>query len=98
MFAKSIHAKFALSLLAGLTLCSLPIVSSSASANSWHSPSIYEESNGQYTNYSYDDGMCQYRYSYNLYEKHAEANRYGDCDHLLIGPDGRVMQSMDDDE
>jgi hypothetical protein len=98
MPVKFMSAKFALSLLAGLTLCSLPIVSSSASANSWHSPSVYEESNGEYTNYSYDDGLCQYRYSYNRYEKHVQANRSGDCDHLLIGPDGRVMGSVDDDE
>jgi hypothetical protein len=77
-----------LALLAGVAMCSTP-----ALANSWHSPTIYEETNSSYSNYSYDDGLCQYRYSYNSFEKHAQASRYGDCDHLIIGPDGHVMQS-----
>ena len=88
------RANFAITLLAGLTtLCSAP-----AFADSWHRPNIWEESNGDYTNYTYNDGLCQYSYSYNRYEKHAQASRYGDCAHLVIGPDGRVMSSVDDEE
>jgi hypothetical protein len=89
------RAKFALSLLAGLALCSMPLANA-AFANSWHPPYIHDDSNGDYTNYSYDDGICEYRYSFNSYEKHAQASRYGDCSHLAIGPDGRVMQSLDE--
>jgi hypothetical protein len=86
------RASFLISLLAGVTFCT------AASAYSWHRPNVYEETNSEYTNYNYDDGMCQYHYSYNNYDKHAQINRYGDCDHLLIGPDGHVMQSDMDQE
>jgi hypothetical protein len=82
------YARFALSLLAGVTLLSMP-----AFANSWHRPEIYEETHGDYSNYRYDDGLCQYRYYYNAYEQHAEVNKYGDCDHIMIGPDGHVIPS-----
>lgn len=83
-----------ISLLGGLAmLCSAP-----AFANSWHRPNVWEESNSSYTNYTYDDGLCQYRYSYNAYERHAQASRYGDCSHLMIGPDGRVLQTTYEDE
>ena len=77
-----------LGLLAGVAMCS-----TQAFANSWHSPTVYEETNSSYSNYSYDDGLCQYRYSYNTFEKHVQASRYGDCAHLIIGPDGHVVQS-----
>jgi hypothetical protein len=73
-------------MLAGLALCSAP-----AWANSWHHPNVYEESNGEYTNYTYDDGLCRYTYNANRYENRAQASRYGDCAHLMIGPDGRVL-------
>jgi hypothetical protein len=46
-------------------------------------------------NYSYDDGICHYTYWYSEWEKHAQASRYGDCSHLVIGPDGRVMSSVE---
>jgi hypothetical protein len=77
-----------LGLLAGVTMLAAP-----ALANSWHSPTVYEETNSSYSNYSYDDGLCQYRYSYNTFEKHAQVSRYGDCEHLSIGPDGHVLPS-----
>jgi hypothetical protein len=77
-----------LGLLAAATMFAAP-----ASANSWHSPTVYEETNSDYSKYSYDDGLCQYRYYYNTFEKHAQASRYGDCTHLIIGPDGHVLQS-----
>ena len=86
------RASFVISLLTGIAFCS------AASANSWHRPQIYEETNSEYSNYRYDDGLCQYSYSYNNYEKHAQVSRYGDCAHLTIGPDGHVMGSEMDDE
>jgi hypothetical protein len=79
------RASFVISLLTGATLCS------AASANSWHRPTIWEETNSSYSNYSYDDGLCQYRFTYNNFEKHAQASRNGDCEHLVIGPDGHVL-------
>jgi len=84
------RARIILSLLTGVALCS------AASANSWHTPQIYEETNGDYSNYKYDDGLCQYYYNYNFYDKHAQVNRYGDCDHLVIGPDGHGMPTEDE--
>ena len=82
--------RFAVSLLAGLVVCSAP-----ALADSWHHPNVWEESNGSYTNYTYDDGLCHYSYSSNRYEKRAQASRNGDCAHLVVGPDGRVMPSLE---
>jgi len=84
------RASFALSLLVGAAVGSTA-VSLPASADSWHQPQVFEDTNGSYTNYKYDDGLCQYYYSYNNFDRHAQVNRYGDCDHLVIGPDGHVM-------
>jgi hypothetical protein len=92
------RANSAVRLLAGLMLCSAPMFASQAFANSWHRPNIFEESNSDYTNYNYDDGLCQYRYSSNRYEKQVQASRNGDCSHLVIGPDGRVMPMVDDED
>ena len=86
------RASFVVSLLTGVTLCSV------ASANSWHSPQIWEETNGSYSNYKYDDGLCQYSYTYNNFEKRAQVNRYGDCEHIVIGPDGHVLRSETEGE
>jgi len=83
----------AIRLLTGLMLCSAPLFASPAMANSWHHPNVFEESNGGYMNYSYDDGLCHYTYWYSEWEKHAQASRYGDCSHLVVGPDGRVMST-----
>jgi hypothetical protein len=80
------YVRFSTGLLA-VVLCAAP-----AFANSWHAPNVYEESNGDYTNYTYDDGLCRYTYNYNQWEKHAQASRYGECAHLVIGPDGRVLR------
>jgi hypothetical protein len=79
------RASFLVSMLSGVALFSAP-----AFAYTYHTPNIYEESNGEYTNYSYDDGLCHYTFNSNRYENHANATRNGDCAHLLIGPDGRV--------
>jgi hypothetical protein len=88
----------AIRLLTGLTLCSVPLFASSAMANSWHRPNVFEESNNGYMNYSYDDGLCHYTYWYSQYEKHAQASRYGDCAHLVLGPDGRVMSTVETEQ
>ena len=36
----------------------------------------------------YNDGTCHYYYSFNSYDQNMKINRYGDCSHLAIGPDG----------
>jgi hypothetical protein len=88
----------AIRLLTGLGLVSAPLLASPAMANSWHHPNVFEESNGGYMNYSYDDGICHYTYWYSEWEKHAQASRYGDCSHLVVGPDGRVMSTVETGE
>jgi hypothetical protein len=86
--------KIALSMLGGFVL-SLAPVAATAWANSWHTPEVYEESNNGYTNYSYDDGLCHYTYWSSSSEHRADASRNGDCSHIMIGPDGRVMREPD---
>jgi hypothetical protein len=44
-------------------------------------------SSAAWTNVEYNDGVCHY-YSYNSYDQNIKLNRYGDCSHVAIGPDG----------
>jgi hypothetical protein len=68
--------------LAGAIASSLP------AAADWHSPYIYRETNGSWTNVTYDDGICRYYYAHNSYDNQTKLNKYGDCSRLAIGPDG----------
>jgi hypothetical protein len=68
--------------LAGVIASSLP------AAADWHKPYIYRESNGSWTNVRYDDGVCNYYFSRNSYDNNMHLNKYGDCSHVAIGPDG----------
>ena len=68
--------------LAGVIASSLP------AAADWHKPYIYRESNGSWTNVRYDDGVCNYYFSRNSYDNNMHLNKYGDCSHIAIGPDG----------
>jgi hypothetical protein len=68
--------------LAGVIASSLP------AAADWHKPYIYRESNGSWTNVRYDDGVCNYYFSRNSYDNNMHLNKYGDCSHVVIGPDG----------
>ena len=54
----------------------------------WHSPYLYRETNGSWTNVTYDDGICRYRYSHNTYDNQTYLNKYGDCSRIAVGPDG----------
>lgn len=62
--------------------------SSPAAAADWHKPYIYRETSGSWTNVRYDDGICNYYYSHNSYDNQTKLNKYGDCSHVAIGPDG----------
>ena len=59
-----------------------------ASAADWRQPYIYRETSGSWTNVEYNDGTCHYYYSFNSDDQNMKINRYGDCSHVAIGPDG----------
>jgi len=61
---------------------------SAATAADWRQPYIYRETSGSWTNVEYNDGTCHYYYSFNSYDQNMKINRYGDCSHVAIGPDG----------
>jgi opacity protein-like surface antigen len=63
-------------------------IAATSAAADWHSPYIYKESNGSWTNITYDDGVCYYYYSHNAYDNRTNVNKSGDCSRLAIGPDG----------
>ena len=60
-------------------------------AAEWHSPYIYRETSGSWTNMSYDDGICRYSYSHNSYGNETSVKKSGDCSRLAIAPDGTPM-------
>jgi len=64
------------------------ITASTAAMADWHSPYFYRETNGSWTNVTYDDGICRYRYSHNTYDNQTYLNKYGDCSRIAVGPDG----------
>ena len=80
------RANFALSSIAGV-LVNATLVSVSPAAD-WNNPYFYRETSGSWTNVEYNDGVCHYYYSYNAYDQNMKLNRYGDCSHVAIGPDG----------
>ena len=53
--------------LLGCTLAGVISPASPAMAD-WHSPYIYRETSGTWTNVHYDDGVCHYYYSHNTYD------------------------------
>jgi hypothetical protein len=54
-------------------------------------PYFHRESNGSWTNVEYNDGACHYYYSRNAYDGATNVNRYGDCSHVSVGPDGMAI-------
>jgi hypothetical protein len=46
---------------------------------------------GAWTNAQYNDGVCQYYYSFNAQTGENHVNRYGNCSQIAIGPDGRPL-------
>jgi hypothetical protein len=64
------------------------ISASTVAMADWHSPYIYRETSGSWTNVTYDDGICRYYYSHNAYDGQTNLNKYGDCSRIAIGPNG----------
>ena len=74
------------------TIGALTLGSSAALAD-WHKPYIHRESNGNWTYYTYDDGVCHY--SYERYAP-AQAETYssGDCSRIdFVTPDNPMPPS-----
>jgi hypothetical protein len=46
---------------------------------------------GSWTNATYNDGVCQYYYSFNTLTGETHLNRYGNCSRVAIAPDGRPI-------
>ena len=47
--------------------------------------------NGSWTNAEFNNGACQYYYSFNAQSGETHVNRYGNCSQVAIGPDGRPV-------
>lgn len=84
---------FTLSTL-GCALASAILISS-ATADDLQHPYIYRGTNGSWTNVEYNDGVCHYYYSYNSYDQNMKLNKYGDCSHVQIGPDGTAIRIVE---
>src|SRR5262249_61085846 len=67
------------------------ISASTAAMADWHSPYFYRETNGSWTNVTYDDGICRYYFSHNSYDGQTNLNKYGDFSRIAIGPDGAAV-------
>jgi len=83
----------ALAVLGGCALTGATAYSPAALAD-WHSPHIYRETNGDWTNVEYDDGICHYKYSHDASDNETHVNRWGDCSRIAIGPNGEVMPAV----
>ena len=84
---------FALSTVA-CTLASAMLISSGMAADPQH-PYFYRATNGSWTNVEYNDGICHYYYAHNSYDQEMKLNRYGDCSHIQIGPDGTAIRLVE---
>ena len=78
------RANFKLLILGSALAAATP----TAALADWHNPYIYRETSGSWTNVTYDDGICRYRYSHNTYDNETYLNKYGDCSRIAVGPDG----------
>jgi hypothetical protein len=47
---------------------------------------------GDWTNAAYNDGACQYYYSFNRQTGETHLNRFGNCAQVAIAPDGSPMR------
>jgi hypothetical protein len=79
-----------LAILPGCAIAAAVLYSPAALAD-WHTPDIYRESHDEWTNVHYDDGICEYRYSYNAEDRNLDFERWGDCSHVVVGPNGEPM-------
>ena len=72
-----------------LTIAALGAVllGSTAALADWHKPYIHRESNGDWTRYEYNDGVCYY-----TYERYGSNRPYtyssGDCSHVSFQTGG----------
>ena len=73
--------------LVGGVVANIAVASAPALAD-WHSPYVYRETSGTWTNVEFDDGVCHIYYSHNTYDNNTKVNRSGDCSNVAIGPDG----------
>ena len=51
-------------------------------------PYFRREQIGNWTKVEYNDGVCRYYYFHDSYDQNTKLNRYGDCSHVAISPDG----------
>ena len=72
---------FVLSL--GSVLAGAMLVSAAAA-----DPYFRREQIGNWTKVEYNDGVCRYYYFHDSYDQNTKLNRYGDCSHVAISPDG----------
>jgi len=86
------RVKLALAIVPGLAITGAMLFAPGAKAD-WHTPHFQRETHDQWTNVRYDDGICQYHYSYNAEDGNAEVERWGDCSHLVVGPNGEPLRT-----
>jgi hypothetical protein len=84
------QSRLALSAAAGLALAGVTFSAPVAKAD-WHTPRVYQESHDGWTNVSYDDGICSYKFSRSAYDRQTHVDRWGDCSHIVIGADGTAI-------
>ncbi|MBV9261049.1 MAG: hypothetical protein JO205_06715 [Pseudolabrys sp.] len=54
-------------------------------------PYFHRYTDGSWLNAEYNDGTCHYYYSHDSSGGETHVNRYGDCSHVAIGPNGEAM-------
>jgi hypothetical protein len=74
----------ALAILPGCATAGAMLYSSAAMAD----PYMYRDIHDEWTNLRYDDGVCRYRYTHNAENGNTNVERWGDCSHVVIGPNG----------
>jgi hypothetical protein len=77
-----------------LTACALvggAMLFASAAMADWHSPYYHRETHDSWTNAEYNDDVCHYSYSRDAEDGETHVNRWGDCSHIAIAPDGAAV-------
>jgi hypothetical protein len=84
------HSHLKLAVAGGCALAGVMLYAPVATAE-WHAPRIYQESHDGWTNVSYDDGVCSYKFTRSAYDRQTHVDRWGDCSHIVIGADGTAI-------
>jgi hypothetical protein len=79
------HSSLKLLLAAGMFA-----LSSTAMAN----PYYHHDVDGSWTNAEYNDGICHYSFSRDASDGETHVNRWGDCSHIAIGPNGEAIRMV----